>query len=96
MVERTRADDQAAFAELVHRFQAMAYGYACSILAEWYVAESGRAILFRRYNSPGWRKPGANGSFESLTGNLEVEYERHWFRHWYDCIPDHALESALL
>jgi hypothetical protein len=65
------------------------------ILAEWYVADSGRTVLFRRYNGPGWRKPGAPGSFEALEGNLEVTYEGIRFRHWYDCIPDHALESAL-
>jgi RNA polymerase sigma factor (sigma-70 family) len=66
-----------------------------TILAEWYVAESGRTVFFRRYNAPGWRKPGVRGSFESLEGNLEVTYEGRQFRHWYDCIPDHALESAL-
>jgi hypothetical protein len=30
-----------------------------------------------------------------LEGNLEVEWENSRFRHWYDCIPDHALERAL-
>jgi len=70
-------------------------GSVPTILAEWYVAEHGRTVFFRRYNGPGWRKAGAKGSFESLEGNLEVEYEARRFRHWYDCIPDHALESAL-
>ena len=39
--------------------------------------------------------PGQPGSFEALEGNLEVEYEGVRYRHWYDCIPDHALEKAL-
>ena len=67
-----------------------------TILAEWYVAEHGRTIFFRRYNAPGWREAGAPGSFEALEGNLEVAYEGVRFRHWYDCIPDHALDRALV
>lgn len=70
-------------------------GGAPTILAEWYVAESGRTVFFRRYNAPGWRDPGAPGSYEALEGNLEVEVEGRRYRHWYDCVPDHALESAL-
>jgi RNA polymerase sigma factor (sigma-70 family) len=70
-------------------------GSTPTILAEWYVADSGRTVFFRRYNGLGWREPGATGSFEALEGNVEVEYEGVRFRHWYDCIPDHALESAL-
>jgi hypothetical protein len=66
-----------------------------TILAEWYVADSERTVFFRRYNGPGWREPGAPGSFEALEGNIEIEYEGRLFRHWYDCIPDHALSSAL-
>jgi RNA polymerase sigma factor (sigma-70 family) len=65
------------------------------ILAEWYVSEGGRTVFFRRYNGPGWREPSAPGSYEALEGNLEVESEGHRFRHWYDCIPDHAIERAL-
>ena len=65
------------------------------VLAEWYVADSGRTVFFRRYNAPGWRKAGEPGSYEALEGNLEVEYEGMRYRHWYDCIPDHALERAL-
>ena len=65
------------------------------VLAEWYVADTGRTVLFRRYNAPGWREPGRPGSFESLEGNREVTFEGVRFRHWYDCIPDHALDAAL-
>jgi hypothetical protein len=68
---------------------------APAVLAEWYVAETGRTVFFRRYNAPGWREPEQPGSYEALEGNLEVEYEGVRYRHWYDCIPDHALEPAL-
>jgi len=70
-------------------------GSTPTILAEWYVADSGRTVFFQRYNGLGWRERGAPGSFEALEGNLEVEYEGVRFRHWYDCILDHAPESAL-
>jgi len=66
-----------------------------TILAEWYVADYGQTLFFRRHNDPGWRESGATGSFEALEGNLEVECEGVRFRHWYGCIPDQALESAL-
>ncbi len=64
------------------------------VYAEWYVAETGRTVFFRRYNGPGWRKPERPGSFESLAGQLEVKFQGITFRHWYDCIPDIALERA--
>jgi RNA polymerase sigma factor (sigma-70 family) len=64
------------------------------VYAEWYVAETGRTIFFRRYNASGWRKLEAHGSFESLAGNPEVKFRGITFRHWYDCIPDIALEKA--
>jgi RNA polymerase sigma factor (sigma-70 family) len=66
-----------------------------AVLAELYVADTGRTVFFRRYNGPGWREAGKAGSFESLAGNLQVAYEGHRYRHWYDCIPDHAIERAL-
>ncbi len=65
-----------------------------AVLAEWYVAEMGRTVFFRRYNGRGFKKPESPISFESLAGNLEVEFEGKVFRHFYDCIPDIALEKA--
>ena len=64
---------------------------------EWYVAETGRTVFFRRYNAPGWRERESErpGSFESLAGQLEVELQGITFRHWYDCIPDIALEKTI-
>jgi RNA polymerase sigma factor (sigma-70 family) len=61
---------------------------------EWYAAESGRTVLFRRYNGPGWRKPEEPGSFELLAGEHEVAYRGGKYRHWYDCIPDIGLTSC--
>lgn len=61
------------------------------VLARWYVAESGRTVFFRRFNAAGFRDAGAHGSFEALEGNQEIVVEGVRYRHWYDCIPDHAL-----
>ena len=63
-------------------------------LAEWYVPDTGRTVFFRRYNGHGYAPPETHRSFESLTGNLEIEFEGRPFRHSYDCIPDIALEKA--
>ena len=60
--------------------------------AEWYVAETGRTVFFRRYNGLGYREPDKPTSFESLAGNLEVGYQGITFRHFYDCIPDIAFD----
>jgi hypothetical protein len=62
------------------------------VLAEWYVAENGRTVFFRRYNAPGWKSSGSDISFESLAGNIDVEHGGITYRHWYDCIPDFAFE----
>jgi RNA polymerase sigma factor (sigma-70 family) len=63
------------------------------VLAEWYVAENGRTVFFRRYNSPGWKSSAGEYNFESLAGNIEVEHNDITYRHWYDCIPDFTFES---
>ena len=63
--------------------------------AEWYVAETSRTVFFRRYNGPEYRKtPDQAHSFESLAGNMEVVIKGKTFRHFYDCIPDIALEKT--
>ena len=66
---------------------------APAVYSEWYVAESGRTVFFRRYNGRGFREPSAPTSFESLEGSLEAEYEGLAFRHAYDCISDIALSG---
>jgi hypothetical protein len=65
-----------------------------SVYAEWYVGETGRTVLFRRFNGPGYRRAPEPTSFESLAGSPEVEHEGITFRHAYDCIPDVALAEG--
>jgi len=54
-------------------------------LAEFYVADTGRTIFFRRYDGP------ESFRYEKLAGHPTVEYEGRVWRHFYDCIPGHAL-----
>jgi len=65
-----------------------------TVYAEWYVADTGRTVFFRRYNAHGWREPEKPASFESLAGNLEVQYGGITFRHYYDCLPDIVLTRS--
>lgn len=60
-----------------------------NVLAEYYVADTGRTVFFRRYNGPRYR------NYEELAGKPMVEYEGTVWRHWYDCLPDHALVIGL-
>jgi hypothetical protein len=62
--------------------------------AEWYVADNGRTVLFRRYNGPGYAAPDELRSFESLEGEEEVEYAGITFRHSYNCLSDISLVDA--
>ncbi len=62
--------------------------------AEWYVADTGRTVFFRRYNGPGYAAPGSPRSFESLAGEREVQFQGITFRHSYDCLPDIALSDT--
>ncbi len=57
-------------------------------LAELFISENGRTVLFRRYNGRG------APNFEQLKGNPELEHNGEVYRLWYDCIPDHALDSV--
>ena len=64
-----------------------------STFAEWYIADTGRTVLFRRYNGAGYAKPDGPRSFESLEGAIEVEHQGKVFRHSYHCIPDIAVQT---
>ncbi len=59
-------------------------------LAELFISEHGRTVLFRRYNGRGSR------NFDDLKGNPELEHNGEIYRLWYDCIPDHVLEADVL
>jgi len=64
---------------------------APTVYAEWYISESGRTVLFRRYNGPDYRPPDSPTSYESLASGTEVMHEGTPFRHAYDCLPDISL-----
>ena len=55
-------------------------------LAELFISEQGRTVLFRRYNGRGSR------NYKQLEGNPELNFNGEVYRLWYDCIPDHAIE----
>lgn len=59
-------------------------------LAELFVSEHGRTVLFRRYNGRGAH------NFDALKGNPELEHDGEIYRLWYDCIPSHVFESDAL
>lgn len=55
-------------------------------LAEYYVADTGRTVYFRRYDGPGSARYDDN-----LRGNPTLDYAGVTWRHFYNCLPDHAL-----
>ena len=80
--------------KVVHAAQASKTGTgAPAVYAEWFVAENGRTVFFRRYNGKGYTEAGKPKSFEWLEGSAEVEFGALRFRHVYDCIADFALED---
>ena len=46
LIEKTRAGELDAYAEIIRRFQDMAYGYAYSILGDFHLAEDATAEAF--------------------------------------------------
>lgn len=59
-------------------------------LAEYYVADTGRTILFRRYDGP------ASSRYDAeLKPNRTLEHRGVAWRHFYDSLPDHALIVGL-
>jgi len=57
-------------------------------LAELFIGEQGRTVLFRRYNGRG------HSNYELLKGNPESSHLGETYRLWYDCLPDHAVEGV--
>lgn len=55
------------------------------VLSEEYISDAGRTIYFRRYNGPGYR------NYEELAGRQPLMHAGIEWRHYYNCIPDHAL-----
>ncbi len=64
-----------------------------TVYAEWYINTKGRTIFFRRYNGPNYTHKDKPTSFESLKGQLEIEFEGRKFRHVYDTMPDIVFEE---
>jgi len=59
-------------------------------LAEYYVADTGRTVYFRRYDGPG------SGRYaEKLQTNPTLDHAGVTWRHFYNCLPDHALIVGL-
>jgi hypothetical protein len=58
-------------------------------LAEFYVADTGRTVFFRRYDGP------ESFRYDKLAGHPTVEFEGKVWRHFYDSIPSHALIIGL-
>lgn len=63
------------------------------VCAEWYVAQNGRTVFFRRYNNEKAGRGSYAGelTYEDLAGNLEIEYNGVLYRHYYDSIPEFVL-----
>ena len=55
-------------------------------LAEYYVSDTGRTIYFRRYDGPA-----SSRYSERLKDKPTLEYNGVTWRHFYNCLPDHAL-----
>ncbi len=55
-------------------------------LAEYYVANTGRTVYFRRYDGPASPRYS-----ERLKDNPTIEHAGTTWRHFYNCLPDHAL-----
>lgn len=54
-------------------------------LGESYISDIGRTVLFRRYAG------NTASRWDVLEGNRTIDYRGTEWRHYYDCIPDHAL-----
>lgn len=61
------------------------YWTAEDAMLEYYVADTGRTVYLRRFNGPDATK------YEELEGNPEIIRGDIVWRHWYDCLPEHAL-----
>ena len=59
-------------------------------LCEYYVSDAGRTIYLRRYDGPASRRYD-----DELKDKPTIDYRGVAWRHFYDCIPDHALIVGL-
>jgi hypothetical protein len=67
-------------------------------MAEHFYAETGKLVLFRRYNGRTWKAhrtapPGRSGQTwdQRLPDNQRLRIDNALFVHWYDCLTDVSL-----
>jgi hypothetical protein len=65
-------------------------GAGAESLAEYYVADTGRTIYFRRYDGPASSRYDADLKSHHVLNHRGIPW-----RHFYDSIPDHALVIGL-
>ena len=64
-----------------------------AIVSEDYIDESGRTVLWRRFNRDDWalKHFGPQTWSERLPENERLTVNGQTFVHWYDCVSDHVL-----
>ena len=62
------------------------------LIAEKYIDQKGRTVLWRRYNKDDWQieRYGSKWS-ERLSKNIHIKVNGENYVHWYDCITDYIL-----
>lgn len=60
------------------------------LLAEKYIDQNGRTILWRRYNKDDWRIECYQTKWsERLPENIQIRVNGETYIHWYDCMTDY-------
>ena len=74
--------------------------YDTGTLAEYYIDQNGRTVLWRRFNPNGWKIQRYNEYFNCEKGKLwsemfpdneQMTVNGEIYVHWYDCITDYIL-----
>ena len=62
------------------------------LLAEKYIDQAGRTVLWRRYNKDDWMIERYKMKWsEQLPENIQIKVNGETYVHWYDCITDYIL-----
>lgn len=62
------------------------------LLAEKYIDQAGRTVLWRRYNKDDWMIDRYKMKWtEKLSENIQIKVNGENYVHWYDCITDYIL-----
>ncbi|MCM1058074.1 MAG: RNA polymerase sigma factor [Firmicutes bacterium] len=66
--------------------------YNCGVVSEQFLDQSGRTILWRRFNRDDWAIEHYHKKWsEQLPENQRLTVNGTTYVHWYDCITDHIL-----